>query len=204
VIDAARTPGFLLFLAVLAVFGSARLAELAVSRRHATRAAARGARAEPERVFPAMVALHTIPFWMGPLEVLACHRPFIPALAGTSIAALVGVGALRLWALRALGETWNVRIVRPPTVVRSGPYAFVRHPNYAAVVLELLFLPLVHTAVVTAAIVSAANAAVLARRIDAEEAMLGSVAGYAEAMGAKPRFVPAFRGRRPHGIERSR
>lgn len=191
-----RTPGFLLFLAVLTAAGSARLAELALSRRHVGAAAARGARVEREPLFPAMVLLHTLPFWLGPLEVLACRRPFVPALATASVAALVGASALRLWALRTLGERWTVRVVRPSRVVRSGPYAFVRHPNYAAVILELLFLPLVHTAVWTAAMASAANAVVLSRRIASEEAVLRSVPGYVDAMADKPRFFPSFRARR--------
>jgi methyltransferase len=189
-----QAPPFLFFLGVLAAFGAGRLAELAVSRRHAKQAAARGARVEPERIFPVMVLLHTIPFWMGPIEVVICRRPFVPWLAGASIAALLAASALRIWALRTLGETWNVRLVRPSTIVSSGPYAFVRHPNYVAVIVELLFLPLVHTAVVTAGVVTALNAFVLARRVRAEEAMLLSLRGYADAMGHKPRFLPSFRG----------
>jgi methyltransferase len=193
-ISALQAPPFLFFLGILAAVGAERLAELAVSRRHAKRAAARGAHVEPERIFPAMVLLHTIPFWMGPLEVVICRRSFVPWLAGASIAALLAACALRIWALLTLGDTWNVRLVRPSTVVSSGPYAFVRHPNYLAVIVELLFLPLVHTAVVTAGVATALNVFVLARRVRAEEAMLLSIAGYADAMGHKPRFVPSFRG----------
>jgi methyltransferase len=189
---APEAPAFLFFLGILATVGAGRLAELVLSRRHAKQAAARGARVEPERIFPAMVLLHTIPFWMGPLEVVICRRPFVPWLAAASVAALLAASILRTWALSTLGERWNVRLVRPSTIVSSGPYAFVRHPNYVAVIVELFFLPLVHTAVITAAAVTVLNAVVLARRIRAEEAMLLSIAGYTDAMAHKPRFLPSL------------
>jgi methyltransferase len=190
-----RAPSFLFFLGILAAVGSARLGELVLSRRHAKQVEAWGAAVEAERIFPAMVLVHTIPFWMSPLEVVICRRPFVPWLAGASGAALLAAFALRIWVLCSLGTAWNVRLVRPSTVVRSGPYAFVRHPNYVAVIVELFFLPLVHTAAITAGAVSALNAFVLVRRVRAEEAMLSSIAGYAEAMGNKPRFLPSCRRR---------
>ena len=192
--------GFHFFLAVLAVMGAARVAELGLARRYSRRAGERGEAVQPEPIFPFMVLLHTLPFWMGPLEVVVLRRPFLPWLAALSSAALVGAAAVRIWTLITLGQMWNVRLVRPSRVVSTGPYAFVRHPNYAIVIVELLFLPLVHTAVVTAATVTVLDALVLWRRISAEEAMLRSVPGYLEAMGGKPRIVPrlvAARGDRP-------
>ncbi|GAC1595005.1 MAG: hypothetical protein NVS4B10_03180 [Myxococcales bacterium] len=79
----------------------------------------------------------------------------------------------------------------PP--VTGGPYRFVRHPNYAAVVLELAAVPLIHGAFWTAALFSCANAALLAVRIRAEERALGG--DWARAFADRPRLLPgAYRG----------
>jgi methyltransferase len=85
--------------------------------------------------------------------------------------------------------------VAPDAVVTTGPYAYVRHPNYAIVIVELFALPLVHGAWITCAACTALNAIVLASRIPAEERVLSAIPGYREAMGDKPRFVPRLRGR---------
>jgi methyltransferase len=187
-------PSLAFFFGVLAAMGFARIAELATAKRHASRAHARGERVLPEPIFPAMVALHTLPFWLAPIEVVLLDRPFIPWLAAASSAALIGAFAVRVWTLRTLGDAWNVRLVRPAGIVCSGPYAFVRHPNYSVVIVELVALPLVHTAILTSAAMTLLNAVVLSRRIPAEEAMLHSIAGYDAAMAAKPRFIPSIDG----------
>ena len=75
-------------------------------------------------------------------------------------------------------------------VVDTGPYRWIRHPNYVAVFLELLALPLVHTAWITAIAGTIAHVFVLRARIDAEDRVLLANPDYAAAMGAKPRFVP--------------
>ena len=74
--------------------------------------------------------------------------------------------------------------------VTGGPYRWVRHPNYLAVIVEIVALPLVHGAWLTAAVFSLLNAALLAARIRAEEAALGEHARYAELLGARGRFLP--------------
>ncbi|MDQ1599598.1 MAG: methyltransferase, partial [Actinomycetota bacterium] len=81
------------------------------------------------------------------------------------------------WCISSLGRQWCTRIVVVPglSTVTSGPYRFLRHPNYLAVVLEGIALPLVHTAWVTAAVFTVANAALLRVRIAAEEQALRSL-----------------------------
>ena len=77
--------------------------------------------------------------------------------------------------------------------VDSGPYRFVRHPNYVAVIVEMLALPLVHSAWLTALLFSAANAWLLARRIAHEEAALAAHADYVARLGDRARFLPGGR-----------
>ena len=57
--------------------------------------------------------------------------------------------------------------------VARGPYRFLRHPNYLAVAVEIIALPLVHGAYLTAIVFSTLNAALLRLRIRTEEAALG-------------------------------
>jgi methyltransferase len=81
---------------------------------------------------------------------------------------------LRWWCIVTLGPQWNTRVVIVPGAgrVTSGPYRWLRHPNYLAVVVEGVCLPLVHTAWITASTFTAANAWVLRRRISVEDAAL--------------------------------
>ena len=82
--------------------------------------------------------------------------------------------ALRGWTLTTLGERWTTRVLVVPgePLVAGGPYRWLRHPNYLAVVLEIASIPLLHTAWWTAAVFSLANAAVLRVRVRTEEAAL--------------------------------
>jgi methyltransferase len=144
-----------------------------------------------------MVCVHAGLFVSCAIEVTMFYRPVIPWLAGCMLAVLVLCLAGRIWIWRSLGEQWNVRIVTSPLpVVDSGPYRYVRHPNYTVVIAEILALPLVHSAYCTALLFSALNAGVLWQRIRLEEAALSARPDYVKKMGMKPRFLPALlRGR---------
>lgn len=100
--------------------------------------------------------------------------------------------ALRLSVLATLRRAWNVRAVVPSDlrVIDAGPYRLIRHPNYVALGLEFLGLPLIGGAYWSAIGLGAANALLLRRRILEEEALLMAIPGYRERMGNKPRFIP--------------
>ena len=111
------------------------------------------------------------------------------------IGALIGLAAavaLRVTVIRTLGESWNVTAHVSPTmrVVTAGPYQWTRHPNYTAVALEFLCLPLAVGCVPEAVWLSLANGAVLYPRVRSEEALLDALPGYREAFAGVPRFVP--------------
>jgi methyltransferase len=78
--------------------------------------------------------------------------------------------AARLWCILSLGPWWTTRIITVPgaPLVRRGPYRFIRHPNYAVVVVEIAALPMVFGAWRIALIFSLFNAALLAWRIHVE------------------------------------
>jgi methyltransferase len=97
--------------------------------------------------------------------------------------------------LRTIGRAWNVRIVTPRSdaVATTGPYAWIRHPNYLAVILEIAALPLLHTAWVSCALLSALNAFVLFHRIRREEQQLSTLPAWRDAMAGLPRLIPGVK-----------
>lgn len=183
----ASARAYLLFLVLI---GGERLFELVLSTRNARRAMAAGGREVGQGHYRVMTLLHTAFLLACAGEVLLLHRDF-PGLVGwLALGGAVAAQLLRYWAISTLGARWNTRIIFVPgaTPVTSGPYRFVRHPNYVAVILEMVCIPLIHGAWLTALLFSVANAALLAVRIRAEEAALG--AEYRQAFEARPRFIP--------------
>lgn len=154
-----------------------RLAELVVSKRHATWAFARGGVEYGERHYPFMAAVHAALLVSCVVEVAVADRPFIAWLGWPMLGLVLLTQALRWWCVATLGKQWNTRVIVVPGVplVTSGPYRWVQHPNYIAVIVEVAALPLVHTAWVTALVFSAANAVLLAVRIPVESRALGLV-----------------------------
>jgi methyltransferase len=185
-------PTVLAYLAVVAAVALLRCAELAVSFRHRRALVAAGAAPIHEPHFKWMALLHTAILAGAAVEVMALHRPFIPALALPALLLLVAATWTRWWVIQTLGHHWNVGVMDSTRqgVVDSGPYRWVRHPNYTAVFVELLALPLVHTAWITALAGSIAHLLVLRARVATEDRVLMANADYAVRMGAKPRFFP--------------
>ena len=179
------------YLALLAGVVALRTIELWFSARHQSRLFAEGATKVYEPFYPLMVGVHASLLVASPLEVWICQRPFLPWL-GWPMLVLLGCCLVgRIWVWQSLGEQWNVQVVqsRRP-IIASGPYRYVRHPNYTIVIVEMFALPLVHTAYLTALICSGLNAFVVWQRIRHEEATLFAHPEYTAKMGAKPRFLP--------------
>jgi methyltransferase len=162
------------YTALIVLVALERLAELVVSTRHARWSLANGGIETGQRHYPYMVALHTGLLIGCLVEVAAFDRPFLPWLGIPMLLAVLASQALRWWCITTLGRQWNTRVIVVPGMPRvtSGPYRLLRHPNYLAVVVEGLALPLVHTAWVTAVAFTALNAWVLAVRLRDENAAL--------------------------------
>jgi methyltransferase len=165
---------------VLAV-GLERVAELVVSKRHAAWAFSRGGVEYGRGHYVAMVALHTGLLAGAVAEVWLLDRPFLPALGWTMLVLVVAAQGLRWWCIHTLGRQWNTRVIVVPglPLVTRGPYRVLRHPNYVAVVVEGVALPLVHTAWVTALLFTVLNAGLLAVRIRVEDAALHTEVAHA-------------------------
>jgi methyltransferase len=182
------------FLILLLLVAALRIVELRISRRHQQELVSRGAEKVDEPRFRWMVVLHTAVLIGAAVEVVFLKRPFIPALAAVTFAIFLAANTVRWWVIRTLGDHWNVQIVDSTRlgVITGGPFRFVRHPNYAAVFAEMLALPLIHTAWITAIAGTLAHAAVLTQRLSTEERVLFANPDYRAAMGRKPRFLPGL------------
>ncbi|MHA3701266.1 isoprenylcysteine carboxyl methyltransferase family protein [Jatrophihabitans sp. YIM 134969] len=158
---------------VLAV-GVERLAELVVAKRNMAWALERGGREFGFSHYPVMVFLHTGLLAGCLLEVWLGDRPFVPALGWSMFAVVLASQALRWWCIRTLGPQWNTRVVVVPglDLQAGGPYRFLKHPNYVAVVAEGAALPLVHSAWITAVVFTVANAVLLTVRVRIENRAL--------------------------------
>jgi methyltransferase len=162
------------YLLVLAV-ALERLAELIVSKRNAEWSFAHGAKEFGRDHYPTMVAIHTALLLGCVVEPWALHRPFIGWLGWPMLAVVALSQGLRWWCITTLGRRWNTRVIVLPDapLVRQGPYRWLHHPNYVAVVAEGLALPLVHTAWLTAVAFTLANAMLLRVRLRVENSALG-------------------------------
>jgi methyltransferase len=188
----ALTPGR--YAAILLAFGAQRGFELVYSARNERiiRRQRPGAPAAAGSIFKWIALVNLGLFTLPALERWRRRRPAPPMVAGLGwIAAVSGV-ALRLSVLLSLRGSWTVHAVVPDNlrVVDRGPYRFIRHPNYLALGLEFLGLPLIGGAYLSALGLGLANAALLRQRIVEEDALLMAIPAYRERMGRKPRFVP--------------
>ena len=169
---------YLAYAALVVIVAVARVVELRVASRHLARARADGGVEYGAGHYPAMVVLHVLLLVGCLVEPLLLRRPVVPVAAALMLALLVAAHALRWWCIRSLGRHWTTRVIVVPgaALVTSGPYRFLRHPNYVAVVVEGLALPLIHSNWITATAFTISNLVLLlAVRIPVEErALAGS------------------------------
>jgi methyltransferase len=159
---------------LLLMVAAERVAELVTSQRHLRWARERGALESGQGHYPVMVVLH-IALLVGCLvEVRALDRPFVAWIGWPMLAVVAAAQVLRWWCIGTLGSQWNTRVVVVPglPLVHRGPYRWLRHPNYVAVVAEGVALPLVHDAWLTAVVFTALNSVLLSVRIRCENRLL--------------------------------
>jgi methyltransferase len=150
-----------------------RLLELRLAQNNLKWALSQGAKEYGRAHYPLFFLLH-IGWMLGWLvEGLARNQP--SSIWWFWLAVFFLAQGLRYWAIRSLGRYWNTRILIVPGAkkISTGPYRFFPHPNYLAVALELLSLPLVFNAWITAVVATILNAILLLGiRIPAEERAL--------------------------------
>jgi len=151
---------------VLAIVAAQRLAELVYARRNARRLLDRGGVEAGASHYPLVVLLHAA--WLTSMAVV------VPPQTQPNwwlLALYALLQPLRLWTIASLGPYWTTRIVTldGAPLVTSGPYRYLRHPNYAVVCAEIAILPLAFGAFGVAVVFSILNAALLWHRVRVEE-----------------------------------
>ncbi len=169
--------GFVVFTILIALVAVERVVELVVSKRNLRWSAEHGGVEFGRSHYPYMVVLHVFLLVGSLVEVWVWQRPLIPALAWAMFALLLASQALRWWCIATLGKRWNTLVVIIPGLPRvtGGPYRWLNHPNYVAVVIEGIALPMVGFAWVTALVFTALNLPLLAVRLRVENEALGTL-----------------------------
>ncbi|MFV2118671.1 isoprenylcysteine carboxyl methyltransferase family protein [Streptomyces sp. Act-28] len=167
-----------LFTVLVVAVGLERIAELVVSRRNTAWSLARGGVESGRRHYPLMLVLHTGLLSGALVEVWVRRPDAVPVLAWSMLALAAAAQALRWWCVTTLGRQWNTRVIVVPGAPRvtGGPYRRLPHPNYVAVAVEGLALPLVHAAWITAVVFTVLNGILLAVRVRVEDAALARLA----------------------------
>jgi methyltransferase len=117
-----------------------------------------------------MQLLHTV--WLFGMWVLAYDHAVEPDFLALFIILQIG----RFWVLATLGRRWTIRVIAMAgeKLVASGPYRFIRHPNYAIVIGEIAVVPLALGLPIYALLFSVLNVIVLSIRIPQENAALAA------------------------------
>src|SRR2546425_443241 len=181
-----------LYMALVAAVAVIAILERVYARRNEARLLSEGAEEVAPWVFRLMAPVYSLTFPAAVGEqLLMARRPPLPFAASMVLLFLLAKG-LKLWAIHSLGNLWTMRVIlpRPFVVVSGGPYRFLRHPNYVAVIFEVTALPLAGGAFFTAVAGGALFFALLWARVRTEEAALLARPEYAAAMGQRRRFVP--------------
>jgi methyltransferase len=158
---------------LLALVTAQRLAELWFARRNTRALLASGAVEVAPGHYPLIVLLHAL--WLAVLWLIGWSSP----LNRSWLVVFLALQVLRVWVVATLGRRWTTRIIVLPgaPLVGTGPYRFLSHPNYLVVIGEIAALPLCLGLPWSALVFSAANVAVLAVRIRAENAALIGTSG---------------------------
>lgn len=165
------------FTALVVAVALERVAELVVSRRNLRWSRAHGGIEYGASHYPFMVVLH-VGLLVGCLvEVRLTDRQPPLWLAWSMFGLVLASQALRWWCIATLGRRWNTRVVIVPGLpaVTDGPYRFLKHPNYLAVVVEGFALPMVGLAWITAVAFTVLNLPLLAVRLRVENAALATL-----------------------------
>ncbi|TSB45639.1 isoprenylcysteine carboxyl methyltransferase family protein [Alkalicoccobacillus porphyridii] len=167
-----------------------RLAEVVVAKSNERWMKERGAFEAGASHYPVMVALHSC-FFVSLLVEVTVESLTWSIWSVLPLVIFLLAQIIRVWALVSLGRYWNTKIIVLPDAdpIQRGPYRWIRHPNYLVVVLEILFLPLIFQAYVTAILFSLFNVVMLMVRVKIEEEALDQDGRYQEKFHEVGRFM---------------
>ena len=173
----------MIFYFIIAFVIIQRFVELVIAKRNEKSMLAKGAYEVGASHYKFMILLHASFFICFLVEVVYFKFIFTPNYWLLAVFLLLQL--FRVWCLASLGMFWNTRIIILPgaNVVVKGPYAYIRHPNYLVVCLEIAILPLMFQAYITAIAFTILNIIMLSVRIPIEEKALKEATNYAKLHG---------------------
>lgn len=179
---------FFIFISVMII---QRLLELVIARRNEKWMKEQGAVEFGIKHYQFIVLMHSLFFVVLIFEKISFSRELSPPWL-LFAAVFVFAQLIRVWAISSLGRYWNTKIIVLPNVevVKRGPYLFIKHPNYLVVSIELLVVPLLFGAYVTACLFTILNILMLSIRIPAEEKALRELTEYESSLEGCNRFLP--------------
>jgi methyltransferase len=150
------------------------LVELQLSVSNERYLRAHGAIEPPDDVYLVMRLAYPGVFLAMGLEGLS-HTTLSRDMVLAGVLLLGWAKALKFWVMSALGRRWSFRVLVLPELglVAHGPYRFMRHPNYLAVLMEIASVGIALEAGITGLIGFLGFAWILRRRIQVEERALG-------------------------------
>lgn len=168
-----------------------RLAELGIAKKNEKWMKANGGFEVGKEHYKYIVLVHVL-FFLSLIFEVSYFNKAVSSLWIVYVLFFTLAQGLRVWSLLSLGKFWNTKIIIMPNVniISSGPYKFIRHPNYLVVVIELLVLPLIFNAYFTAIIFTLLNMVVLSIRIPIEENALIRETNYKAVFHQRARFAP--------------
>jgi methyltransferase len=158
------------FFAFLLIVILQRTSELALAKRNEKVLKSQGAIEFDKNGYRVIVSMHVV-FFIS----LICEKVYVNRTLNKHWIFFISIFAvaqiLRYWAIRCLGVHWNIKVLAIPgkKLVTRGPYRYVRHPNYVAVITEIATIPLIFSCYITATVFSLLNLILLRRRIKIEE-----------------------------------
>lgn len=154
-----------------------RVIELIISKRNAAWSFAHGGEEWGKGHYKWMVLLHTLFLICCVVEPLVFPRALDEPVMILCVVVVLMTQSLRWWVITTLGHQWNTRVIIVPGYerVRKGPFQYIPHPNYLAVILELAALPLLGGAWFTAIVFSILNLWLLKVRIAIENQALATL-----------------------------
>ncbi|MGI9534738.1 MAG: isoprenylcysteine carboxyl methyltransferase family protein [Thermodesulfobacteriota bacterium] len=158
---------FILFIIFLAI---QRILELRLAKKNEKVVRKEGAIEYDREGYKYIVFMHVGFFISLILEKYLLNRGF-NSLSLLIFIIFIFTQLLRYWAITSLGKYWNTKILVVPNtpLIAKGPYKYLKHPNYLAVITEIVVIPLIFSCYITCIIFSTLNFLTLLRRIRIEE-----------------------------------
>ena len=165
-----------LFWIIIAILGIQRLIELLIARRKERIVKSNGAREYDQKGYKLIVLMH-IAFFISLISEYVSFGKTLNHYWIPLVILFLLAQALRYWAITSLGYYWNTKILVTPNTspISRGPYKYIRHPNYLAVIVEIAVIPLIFSCYLTSIIFTILNLIVLRRRIQIEEQALSTL-----------------------------